>query len=92
MELKIGKMYFAWMPRMYGIKSFEDDPTYDANGLDRILLLLADVSAWVGGEGLNLPGPVAGYVRKIPNTDYYMPCGEFTDGARPAWIWNAVPK
>lgn len=87
--VKIGKLYFCWIPRWHAADDWESDPQYDAWGRGK---LTEDVKRVAEEASLTPPDPTprAGYVRKLDNTDYYMPCEKFSAGSRKAWIWYSA--
>lgn len=85
MKPRIGRVTFCWLPRTEGM-TFADDPRYEP---DTHIALLAAVAREAEASGLELKAgdPEPSFVRKPRNADVYMPCGPFTDGAIPAWMW-----
>jgi hypothetical protein len=87
-NIKIGKTYFFWVPKWNSTDLFEDDPQYDSASRNAFRTIVRE-EASVAGLRAGIE-PVAGYVHKASNTDYYVPCGRSFAGARPAWIWYAA--
>lgn len=86
--VKVGRVQFCWIPRWHAAVDWESDPMY-GEYWDK---LLSEVAEMALEAGLALPGktPRAGYVRKLDNTDYYIPCEKFSAGSRKAWIWYSA--
>jgi hypothetical protein len=82
----IGKGYFLWLRRTPN-RTFANDPMYR----DPVLVMAEVARKAIDAHFTIQQGiyPLVGWVRKRRNQDYYQPCGEFTDGAVPAWIWTA---
>jgi hypothetical protein len=88
--VRIGSARFFWLHRTPR-STFASDPKYA--GPERINALLRRIVDEAAQQSVLLDDPEhpkLGWVRKRELGDFYVPCREFTDGAKPAWIWHGA--